>query len=82
MYLEVSPIGSKIWRMAYRQGDGKSNRLTFGAYPEVSLSEAREKRSAARKQRASGLDVRRDEKTAKAVVDVHTFEAVAREWLL
>lgn len=85
MYLEVSPSGSRIWRMAYRQADGKSNRLTFGAYPEVSLSEAREKRSIARKQRASGLDpalVRKDERMAKAAVDVHTFEAVAREWLL
>ena len=56
MYLEVSPAGSKIWRMAYRQQDGKSNRLTFGAYPDVSLSEARIKRAAARKHRAEGQD--------------------------
>ena len=34
MYLEVSPAGSRIWRLAYRQEGGKSNRLTFGAYPE------------------------------------------------
>ncbi|MGZ8293105.1 MAG: tyrosine-type recombinase/integrase, partial [Telluria sp.] len=84
MYLEIAPTGSKIWRMAYRKEDGKSNRLTFGPYPEVSLSEAREKRATARKQRASGLDpakVRRDEKMAKAAVEVHTFEAVARQWL-
>ena len=84
MYLEVSPAGSKIWRMAYRQNDGKSNRLTFGAYPEVSLSEARIKRAAARKHRAEGLDpaqVRRDEKMAKSAMDIHTFEAVARDWL-
>ena len=84
MYLEVSPAGSKIWRMAYRQADGKSNRLTFGAYPEVSLSEARIKRAAARKHRAEGLDpaqVRRDEKLAKSATEIHTFEAVAREWL-
>ena len=84
MYLEVSPIGSKIWRMAYRQADGRSNRLTFGAYPEVSLSAAREKRATARKQRAEGLDpaqARRDEKAAKAAVELHTFESVARDWL-
>ncbi|MGZ9713882.1 Arm DNA-binding domain-containing protein [Glaciimonas sp. GNP009] len=31
MYLEVSPVGSKIWRMAYRQPNGKNTRLTFGA---------------------------------------------------
>jgi integrase len=84
MYLEVSPGGSKIWRMAYRQADGKSNRLTFGAYPEVSLSEARIKRAAARKHRADGMDpaqVRRDEKLARSATEIHTFEAVARDWL-
>ena len=84
MYLEVSPSGSKIWRMAYRQADGKSNRLTFGAHTEVSLAEARFERSRARKHRAQGLDpaqVRRNEKTAKTATEVHTFKAVAREWL-
>ncbi|ATQ78838.1 integrase [Massilia violaceinigra] len=84
MYLEVSPSGSRIWRMAYRQADGKSNRLTFGTYPEVSLAEARVKRAAARKQRADGLDpaqVKRDEKVAKTSAEVHSFEAVALEWL-
>ena len=70
--------------MAYRQEDGKSNRLTFGAYPEVSLSEARVKRAAARKHRAEGMDpakVRRDEKLARSATEIHTFEAVARDWL-
>lgn len=84
MYLEVSPSGSKIWRMAYRQADGKSNRLTFGSYPEVSLAEARVERSIARKHRAQGLDpaqARRNEKAAKTATEVHTFEAVARQWL-
>ena len=41
MYLEISPTGSKIWRMAYRQPNGKNTRLTFGPYPEVSLLDAR-----------------------------------------
>lgn len=30
MYLEVMPSGSKVWRMAYRQPNGKNYRLTFG----------------------------------------------------
>ena len=32
MYLEVKPSGSKIWRMSYRQANGKTNRFTFDAY--------------------------------------------------
>jgi integrase len=84
MYLEVATTGSKIWRLAYRQEGGKSNRLTFGAYPEVSLLEARAKRTTARKILSDGGDpaqVRRDEKMAKTAASAHTFEALAREWL-
>lgn len=83
MYLEVTPTGSKIWRMAYRQPTGKNTRLTFGAYPEVSLLDARQKRMEARKQRAAGADpaqARRIEKINKAAADANTFEAIARDW--
>lgn len=83
MYLEVSPGGSKIWRMAYRQPNGKNTRLTFGAYPEVSLLDARQQRMDARKQRAAGTDpaqAKRLDKLNKATADANTFEAVAREW--
>jgi integrase len=84
MYLEVAPTGSKIWRLAYRQQGGKSNRLTFGAYPQVSLLEARAKRATARKMISDGRDpaqVKRDEKLAQTAAEAHTFEALAREWL-
>jgi integrase len=47
MYLEVMPNGTKFWRMAYRQPNGKNNRLTFGKYPIVTLAEARTRRLAA-----------------------------------
>lgn len=42
MYLEINPTGSKIWRMNYRQTNGKENSLSFGAYLAVSLALARE----------------------------------------
>ncbi|MFC0131406.1 integrase [Massilia eurypsychrophila] len=83
MYLEVSPAGSKIWRMAYRQPNGKNTRLTFGAYPEVSLLDARQKRMDARKLKAAGTDpaqAKRIDKVNKATANANTFEAVAREW--
>ena len=50
MYLEVLPSGSKIWRISYRQPNGKNTRLTFGAYPEVSLLDARQQRMDAKKE--------------------------------
>lgn len=83
MYLEVMPTGSKIWRMAYRQANGKNNRLTFGAYPEVSLLDARAKRMDARKLKAAGTDpaaVRDDGKRIAADKRANTFEKLAREW--
>jgi integrase len=83
MYLEVMPSGSKIWRMSYRQENGKNNRLTFGAYPEVSLLDARKKRLDAKKLKAAGNDpaqAKRIEKLHRATSNANTFEAVAREW--
>jgi hypothetical protein len=41
IYLEVMPNGTKFWRMACRQPNGRKNRLTFGKYPVVTLAEAR-----------------------------------------
>lgn len=84
MYLEVMPNGTRFWRMAYRQPNGKKNRLTFGKYPEVSLAEARDRRLAARKLMTQGIDpgrAKRDEKHAKEKAALNTFEAVARAWL-
>lgn len=83
LYLEVMPTGRKLWRMKFKQASGKENRLAFGAYPDVSLADARSKRDAARKQMAGGIDpaqARRIEKAGKAAASGCTFEAVAREW--
>ena len=38
--LFVSKTGTKSWHFRYYQ-NGKQNRLSFGSYPEISLSEAR-----------------------------------------
>ena len=55
LHLKVSPKGHKSWRLKYRQ-DGKEQLLTLGAYPEVSLADARAKRDDARKILRSGKD--------------------------
>ena len=54
LYVEVMPAGGKLWRMKYRQPDGKENRLSFGSYPDVSLVDARARRDATRQLLASG----------------------------
>jgi len=83
LYLEVTPIGSKLWRMKFKQANSKEGRLSFGAYPIVTLLEARARRTAARSQMSAGIDpaqAKRIEKTNKAIANANTFEAVAREW--
>lgn len=71
---------SKWWRFKYRV-DGKEKLLSFGTYPEISLLSAREKRDAARKLVAEGIDPGQERKANKASESgAGTFEAVAREW--
>ncbi|MBC7455156.1 MAG: integrase arm-type DNA-binding domain-containing protein [Massilia sp.] len=84
LYLEVTPAGSKLWRMKFLQESGKESRLSFGAYPEVSLTQARTARAAARQLKATDVDpgkAKRDAWQAKAAAAAHTFETVARRWL-
>lgn len=55
LYLLVNPHGSKLWRLKYRI-DGVERKLALGAYPDLSLAEARAARDAARKQLAHSID--------------------------
>jgi integrase len=82
LYLEIPPAGGKWWRLKYRYG-GKEKRLSLGTYPDTGLAEAREKRDAARKLLASGIDPSQQRKAAKAAGEErssNSFEVVAREW--
>ena len=53
LYLEIQPTGSKKWRYKYNYL-GKEKNITLGAYPEVSLQEAREKHRNSHKLVAAG----------------------------
>lgn len=80
LYLTVSTSGAKLWYFRYRF-DGKENRLAFGAYPLVTLAEAREKRDAARKLLVSGVCPSQLRKTNDDSVDEsHTFKFIATAW--
>ncbi len=82
MFLLVTPAGGKLWRLKYRF-DGKEKLLALGAYPDVTLAAARDKRDAARRQLSDGIDPgesRKADKRARALAVENCFEAVAREW--
>ncbi len=82
MYLEVTPTGSKYWRLAYRFG-GKQKTLALGVYPDVSLALARERRDDARKLLANDVDPGIHKQQAKRSIKenaANSFEAIAREW--
>ena len=79
----MAPSGGKWWRHKFRFG-GKEKLLSLGIYPQVSLSEARKRRQAARELLAKGIDpsaVRKAEKAAPANLAADSFEVVAREFL-
>lgn len=83
LYLEIVPTGSKLWRMKFRQANGKENRLSFGKYPEVSIAQARAQRDAARKLKADDVDpgeAKRERARVAAEKAANTFEKLAREW--
>ena len=66
--LLVTTAGGRLWHFKYRVG-GVEKLLTLGAYPDVSLKRAREKRDDARRALADGIDPaakRRAESDAKA----------------
>jgi integrase len=80
--LVVMPTGGKLWRLKYRI-DGKEKQLAIGAYPQISLSEARKRRDAARAQIARGEDPSREkqrDKVRSRIQAENTFAAIASEF--
>ncbi|ACH39996.1 integrase, bacteriophage P4-type [Citrifermentans bemidjiense Bem] len=85
MYLLVTAGGGKRWRLKYRFL-GKEKLLALGTYPDISLSEARNKRHEARKQLGHGIDPGAERKALKEVqaqeaAEIkNSFKLVACEW--
>ncbi|PSH66679.1 integrase [Phyllobacterium brassicacearum] len=83
LFLFIPPQGSKLWRLAYRY-DNKQKTLALGAYPIVSLADARKKRDDAKRLLGSGIDPSQQAKLDKIhrrASNAITFNAVADEFL-
>ena len=82
LYLLVNPTGSKLWRWKYR-ADGKEKVMALGAYPDVTLAQARKAMGEAREKLAGGADpmvLRKADKQARRLAVENSFAAIARMW--
>lgn len=81
LYLLVTPSGGKLWYMKYLF-TGKEKKISFGAYPAITLLDARQRRDDARKLLANGIDPSQVKKAMKeaGTAATDTFETIAREW--
>lgn len=82
LYLFVTKTGHRSWRLKYRFA-GKERRLILGGYPTVSLKEARERKTEARKLLDEGRDPGIEAKkqaVQMATARANTFEVLARTW--
>ena len=81
LIIHVMPNGSKLWRLRYRI-HGKERVASFGAYPDVTLARARERRQEAKTLLAEGIDPVRKAKADKAerqAASEQTFSKIAAE---
>lgn len=85
LYLRVRTTGSKVWILNYyRPGTKKRANVGLGAYPDVSLKDARKRAKELRTALADGIDPkehREDKQRAIAEQNTNTFEHIARKWL-
>ncbi len=79
LFLLVTPTGGRLWRLRYRIG-ALEKLISLGAYPDVTLKRAREKRDEARRLIADDIDPSAQRKAQRAAL-LDTFEGVAKEWL-
>ena len=80
LYLLVTSTGGKLWRFKYRIG-GKEKLISLGAYPEVGLADARDRRTEARRLVESGIDPSQHKKASRHLSHGdNTFKSVALAW--
>lgn len=87
LYLHVSAVGGRVWRMNYQfgrnaQGKLAQKTLTIGPYPAISLKDARDARDLAKSMLAKGIEPRPGDLFERgAGHDTRpTFKGVAMAW--
>ncbi|MGV6989358.1 tyrosine-type recombinase/integrase [Testudinibacter sp. P80/BLE/0925] len=82
--LLVKSNSSKLWRFEYKKPfTKKAALLSLGAYPEISIAQARQKREEFRILLAQGIDPqikREQEKLEKQLELANTLQAMAEKW--
>lgn len=85
LQLRIKPNGSKIWLLDYlRPHTKKRTSISFGAFPALSLADARKERDSAKELLAKNIDPKehRDETTRlNELAHSNTLEHVATKWL-
>lgn len=85
LFLRVRPVGYKLWMFGYTRPHSRQRaKLSIGAYPDLSLSDARKKAQALAAVLAKGIDPkehREEQERKQANAGANTFEKVARQWL-
>lgn len=82
LYLLLNANGTKYWQYRYNFA-GKPKTLSLGAYPVVSLSEARKKRFELERMLEDGIDpsaYRKQQKEFMLLTNRNTFHIIASEW--
>ncbi|EHS2596849.1 integrase arm-type DNA-binding domain-containing protein [Salmonella enterica] len=80
LYLLVSPGGSRHWYLKYRI-NGKESRIGLGAYPAVSLSEARQQREEIRRMLAQNINPVQQRAAERGLLTPENiFKTVALDW--
>ncbi len=80
LYLLVSPGGSRHWYLKYRI-NGKESRIGLGAYPAVSLSEARQQREGIRRMLAQNINPAQQRAAERGLqAPEKLFKTVALAW--
>lgn len=78
LYLLVTPSGSKLWNLKFRFHN-REKKLSLGAYPAISLSDARKLKENARALLAQGIDpseAKQVAKRARQEAQSNTFEKI------
>ncbi len=86
LYLLVSKSGGKHWKLKYNF-NAKEKKLSLGAYPEISLLQARNLREKYRSDIANDINphaekqIKKEAQKVEAIINLNTFEKLSREYL-